>query len=119
MNEKILIPVCIMIVLQFAYDLFGISFNVKWSIIYFSSQYLSWLVLIFLGIKWIKPIKYAFNKNLPFISLAVGLIIYIILEFRCWYWTWDDYYEYINEFKKFILPIAAIITGLTYYLLKK
>lgn len=114
MNGKLLIPACLFIVMQFFYDLFGVAFTTKWSIYYYCSMYLSWLVLMIL-LSNRKKIK----RSIPYLVLGAGFVIYIIMELSCWNMSWDEYYKNINEFKKYILPIATIITGLTYYILKK
>lgn len=113
-NSKLLIPVSLFIICNAIYDGFGLLQNTNWSIFYYTAQYFSWLVLVYLLIK--KP--YTKLKNIPYYTLALGLIIYIIIELSKLGMPYKDYYESVNSFEQIILPIAVILTGLTYFIIK-
>jgi hypothetical protein len=125
MNGKLLIPIFIYIALQLFYDLFGVNYNpnmseyesiicTRWSIFYFNMQYLCWLVLVVLI-----PKRKGFLNMLPYSVIAIGLITYILMEIKYINSPFDVYYAQVNLFKKYILPIVIISTGLIYYIIKK
>jgi hypothetical protein len=113
MSGKLLIPLCFFIVCNTIYDSFGTVQNTNWSIFYFTSQYFAWLLLIFL-----LPKPVPFLKRLPFYILGIGLGIYILIELSNLGKNYEAYYLNVNSFKSVILPVSAIISGLTFYSLK-
>lgn len=114
MNNKLLIPLCLFITVQAVYDFFGLIQNTNWSIFYYTGQYASWLLLIIL-LK--KPRDN--TKKIPYFVLASGLFIYIGIELSRLGMNYEQYYLSVNEYEKCIIPISVIISGLTYFIVKK
>lgn len=114
MKAKLLIPLCLFVAMQAAYDLFGKVQNTNWSIFYYTCQYAAWLVLIILLPKPANKLK-----KIPYFVLASGLILYIGLELSKMGMDYVSYYNSVNEFKQYILPLAVIIFGLTYFIFKR
>lgn len=111
--NKLLIPLCYFITSQAIYDGFGEVQNTNWSIFYYTSQYIAWLLLVIL-----LPKPVSFVKNLPFYAIGIGLIIYIVLELGNLGSSYEEYYINVNSFKAIVLPISAIIAILTTYIIK-
>jgi uncharacterized membrane protein YoaK (UPF0700 family) len=113
MRNKLIIPVCVFILGQLIYDVFGEIQNTNWSIYYYSMQYICWLLLVIL-----LPKPHVYIKKIPYFVLASGLIFYIGIEFSKIGMDYKEYYLSVNEFNQFILPITTIIAGLTYFIIK-
>lgn len=113
MSGKLLIPLCFFIICNSIYDSFGEIQNTNWSIFYYTAQYFAWLLLIFL---LPKPIR--FVKKIPYYVIGAGLGIYILIELSNLGRNYEAYYLDVNSIQSIILPASAIITGLTYYLLR-
>jgi len=114
MCTKLLIPVCFFIAMQAVYDFFAPVQSTNWSIFYFTSQYLAWLLLLI-----IMPKPYNKLKKIPYFVIGLGLTFYIVIQLNK---VGEDYSTYllsVNALEAFILPIAVIITGLTYFIFKK
>lgn len=114
MNNKLLIPLCLFVTVQVVYDFFGLIQNTNWSIFYYTGQYASWLLLVIL-LK--KPLT--ITKKIPYFVLASGLLIYIGIELSRLGMSYEQYYLSVNEYEKAIIPVSIIISGLTYFILKK
>ena len=114
MSNKLLIPLCLFVIVQVAYDFFGIIQNTNWSIFYFTGQYASWLLLIILLKK-----PQANTKKIPYFVLASGLVIYMGIELSRLGMNYEQYYLSVNEYEKAIIPVSIMISGLTYFILKK
>lgn len=110
MSSKLIIPVCLFIACQALYDNYAPARNTNWSIFYFVSMYLAWLILI-----WLLPKK----QLLPYIILGLGISVYIIIQLLKINMPFDEYRVSVNSFELCLLPVAVMITGLTFYLLRK
>lgn len=113
MSGKLLIPLCFFIICNSIYDAFGEIQNTNWSVFYYTSQYFAWLLLIFL-----LPKPRPFIKKIPYYVMGFGLGIYIFIELCNLGIDYKDYYLNVNSIENIILPVSAIITGLTIYILK-
>ena len=113
MISKHLIPISFFIVCQAIYDFYAPSQNTNWSIFYFSSQYLSWVLLLI-----IIPSYKNIIKNIPKFVMIAGLMIYIGIELSKIGLGYEEYYLSVNSFQACVLPVVVMITGLTYFMIK-
>jgi len=114
MSGKLLIPLSFFTICNAIYDCFGEIQSTNWSVFYFASQHFAWLLLVIL-----LPKPRTRIGKLPYWVLGIGLVIYILLEFGNVGRDYRIYYLNVNSLKAVLLPIALIITGLTFYLLKR
>ena len=112
MKTRYYIPVCLFILVQSIYDLFGTIQSTNWSIFYYSGQYFAWLVLIFLIPNSIGV------KKIPKFVMGISLMVYIVIELSKIGKDYLTYYSEVNSFQTSILPIAVLITGLTIFIIK-
>jgi hypothetical protein len=110
MGSKLIIPVCFFIACQAVYDFFAPVQSTNWSIFYFVSQYFSWLLFVILAPK---------RQILPYLVLGLGISAYILIQLSKINKPYLAYIESVNNFETIILPVAVMLTGLTFYLLRK
>jgi putative effector of murein hydrolase len=77
-------------------------------------MYFSWLLLLI-----ITPNYKNKTKNIPKFVLAIGLGIYIYMNLSKIGMDYESYYRSVNSLEAAILPVAVVITGLTYFIIKR
>ena len=114
MKSRYLIPVSFFIVCQTVYDFYAPFQSTNWSIFYFASMYFSWLLLLIIIDKPCNKLK-----KIPYFVIGIGLVLYIATELGKVGKSYEDYYSSVNSIQACVLPIAVMITGLTYFIFKK